>query len=144
MELPKIPITSLIPQRYPFIMVDRIIDCNDKTATTEFLVKTDNILLEDDKLSVAGVIENMAQSCAARMGVVNKIKGDPIYIGFIGDIKGFHINRLPKCNELLTTQIDIMEQVFNLTLASVCTRIGEETIAEAMIKISQTDVVANL
>ena len=46
MELEKIEITSLIPQRPPFLMVDRILSCDDTDAVTELMVRQDNILLE--------------------------------------------------------------------------------------------------
>lgn len=144
MNVAEIPITSLIPQRHPFIMVDRITNCDKDVTYTEFVVQEDNIFLDNEELAVAGVIEHMAQSCAARMGIVNKMQNLPIYIGYIGDIKDFSISRLPKCNELLTTQINIIEQVFNLALASVQTKVGKEIIAEARMKIAQTDVVANI
>ena len=51
MELEKIEMTSLIPQRPPFMMVDRILSCDDSDAVTEFMVRQDNILLDENKLS---------------------------------------------------------------------------------------------
>ena len=85
MELEQLEMTSLIPQRPPFMMVDKILSCDDTDAVTEFLVRQDNILLDDNKLSSAGIVENMAQSCAARMGCVNLMHNNPIKLGFISD-----------------------------------------------------------
>ena len=56
MELEKIEMTSLIPQRPPFMMVDRILSCDDSDAVTEFMVRQDNILLDENKLSSAGIV----------------------------------------------------------------------------------------
>ena len=86
MELEKIEMTSLIPQRPPFMMVDRILSCDDSDAVTEFMVRQDNILLDENRLSSAGIVENMAQSCAARMGCVNLLHNRPIKLGYIGEI----------------------------------------------------------
>jgi predicted hotdog family 3-hydroxylacyl-ACP dehydratase len=136
MELHDIPITSLIPQRPPFVMVDRVLSCDIVTAVTELTVRPDNIFLDDGLLSAAGIIENMAQSCAARMGCVNRMNGEAIKIGFIGDIRDCQILRQPRREEVMTTHVDIIEDVFNLTLANVTIRIADEVIASARIKIA--------
>lgn len=137
---PDIPVTKLIPQRPPFVMVDRMLSCDKKNAVTEFLVREDNILLDDMQLSPAGIIENMAQSCAARMGYVNMMKGESIKIGYIGDVRDCVIQRLPKCHELIQTHIQIVEEVFHLTLAYVHLEIDGETIASSRMKIALTDI----
>lgn len=136
MELHDIPITSLIPQRPPFVMVDRVLSCDIVTAVTELTVRPNNIFLDDGLLSAAGIIENMAQSCAARMGCVNRMNGEAIKIGFIGDIRDCQILRQPRREEVMTTHVDIIEDVFNLTLANVTIRIADEVIASARIKIA--------
>lgn len=137
---PDISVTKLIPQRPPFVMVDRVLSCDKKNAVTEFLVREDNIFLDDMKLSTAGVIENMAQSCAARMGYVNMMKGESIKIGYIGDIHDCIVMRLPKCHEIIHTHVQIVEEVFHLTLAYVHMEIEGETVASARMKIALTDI----
>ena len=139
MDWQNIPITDLIPQRPPFVMVDRVLSCDNTDAVTEFVVREDNIFLDDMKLSPAGIIENMAQSCAARMGCISRLGSQPVKIGFIGDIRDCQILRQPACHEILTTHIEVIEEVFNLTLASVDTKIAGETIASARMKIALTD-----
>lgn len=139
MDWPNIPITSLIPQRPPFVMVDRIISFDPANAVTEFTIRKDNIFLDEGKLSPAGIIENMAQSCAARMGCISKMGSEPVKIGFIGDIRDCVILRQPDCQEVLSTNVQIIEEVFNLTLANVVTKVGDETIASARMKIALTD-----
>ena len=142
MELEQIEMASLIPQRPPFMMVDRILSCDDTDAVTELLVRQDNILLDDSKLSSAGIVENMAQSCAARMGCVNLLHNRPIKLGFIGEIKNLKIYRQPLLDECLTTEVHILMDVFDMTLASVCTKVGEEIIAEARMKLASTNIEA--
>jgi len=142
MELHDIPITSLIPQRPPFVMVDRVLSCDLSEAVTEFTVREDNIFLDDGLLSPAGIIESMAQSCAARMGCVNRMHGEAVKIGFIGDIRNCQIIRQPRCQEVLSTHVNIIEDVFNLTLANVTVNAGDEVIATARIKIALSDMKA--
>jgi predicted hotdog family 3-hydroxylacyl-ACP dehydratase len=142
MKFEDIPITSLIPQRPPFVMVDRVLSCNPADAVTEFTVREDNIFLDDNLLAPAGMIENMAQACAARMGCINRQNNESIKLGFIGDIRDCQILRQPRCHEILITHVHIVEEVFNLTLASVTTMVGNETIASARVKIALTDLEA--
>jgi predicted hotdog family 3-hydroxylacyl-ACP dehydratase len=140
MELKDIPITDLIPQRPPFVMVDRVLSCNPADAVIEFTVREDNIFLDDNLLAPAGMIENMAQACAARMGCINREHNESIKLGFIGDIRDCQILRQPRCHEVLCTHVHIVEEVFNLTLASVTTQVGDEVIASARVKIALTDI----
>ena len=139
MDWQSIPITDLIPQRPPFVMVDKVLSCDNTDAITDFVVREDNIFLDDMKLSPAGIIENMAQSCAARMGCISRLSSGPIKIGFIGDIRDCTILRQPDCHETLTTHVEVIEEVFNLTLANVETKVADEVIASARMKIALTD-----
>ena len=144
MDFINIPIQQLIPQRSPFLMVDRVISCDEVDAITEFTILEDNILLDNKKLSAAGIIENMAQSCAARMGCVDLLHGEPIKIGYIGDVRDAVIVILPLCGETLRTEIHVLEDILNLLLAEVRVSVNNETVATARIKVARTDIIANL
>lgn len=143
MDLKDIPITSLIPQRPPFVMVDRVLTCEKAEAVTEFVVSEDNIFLDDMVLAPAGIMENMTQSCAARMGCINREQKDSIKIGFIGNIRNCAIIRQPRCHETLHTYIEIVEEVLNLTRAHVTTKVGDDIIASAILTIALTDIKAS-
>ena len=138
-NLQELAITTLIPQREPFVMVDKVLACDEADAVTQFEVREDNIFLDDMKLAPAGIIENMAQACAARMGCINRMRGEGVKIGFIGDIRNCCIERQPRCGETITTHVHIVEDVFNMTLAEVTTHVNDETIASARVKIALVD-----
>ena len=143
MNLREIPITSLIPQRPPFVMVDYVEHCDMVDAVTKFTIQPDNIFLDDGLLSPSGIIESIAQSCAARMGCINRMRNESIKIGYIGDIRNCAIHRQPRLGEELTIHVHILEDVFHLTLAEVTMRAGEEVLATALIKIALTDMEAS-
>lgn len=117
-------------------MVDRVTTFNDVDAITELTVREDNIFVDGGQLSAAGIIENMAQSCAARMGCLNMMRSEAVRIGFIGDIRNCNIMRQPQQGEVVTTTVHIVEEVFHLTLADVSSMVGNETIASARVKIA--------
>jgi predicted hotdog family 3-hydroxylacyl-ACP dehydratase len=144
MDFSKNSIKQLIPQRPPFLMVDRVISCDEINAQTEFIVVADNILLEDNMLSAPGIIENMAQSCAARMGCVDLLHGEPIKIGYIGDVRDAVIFKLPCSGDVLRTQIRVIEDFANLLLAEICVKVDGETIATARMKVAKIDMIAKL
>jgi predicted hotdog family 3-hydroxylacyl-ACP dehydratase len=135
-------ILDLLPQRPPFIMVDRLVYCDSVITKTRFKVSEDNLFCHDGIMEESGLIENIAQTCAARMG--HKEKTEPsrdgvIKIGFIGMIKSMHIFRNPRVGELLETTIEIKEEVFNATLVETNVACGAETLATCEMKIYLTD-----
>jgi len=117
-------------------MVDRLVDINEKGGITELTILQDNIFVDDGEFSSAGILENMAQSCAARIGYINCTKGGVVKNGVIGDIRNFTVLRNPLCNENIRTYITIEEEVFNITLATLETKVDDEVIASATIKIA--------
>ena len=90
MKEEEIDILTLIPQRPPFVMVDRLLHFDTQTTITEFEVRADNIFIDDGKLSSEGIVENIAQTCAARMGFINlHVHGEHVKLGFIGSAQEF-------------------------------------------------------
>jgi predicted hotdog family 3-hydroxylacyl-ACP dehydratase len=71
-ELRQINVLELLPQRPPFIMIDCLAHFNEKVTETEFEVRGDNLFYEDGQLSASALTENIAQTCAARLGYINK------------------------------------------------------------------------
>lgn len=135
-EAPVLNIADLIPQRPPFVMVDRLVSCCVTDAVTELLVRADCLFCDDGSLSAPGMMENMAQTCAARMGWLNMTRGEQVSIGVIGEIKQCEFLRQPVVGELITTHVHIEEDVFHLTLADVVMQVGSETVGRATMKIA--------
>ena len=131
----EIAIGWILPQREPFVFVDRLERYDDREAVTSFTVPAEHLLVEDGYLTASGILENMAQSSAARIGYQCKyILHVPVRIGFIGAIRKFRVHRLPAVGETLTTTILLREDVFGISLADAVVRVGEEIIAEASLK----------
>ena len=141
MNFEKINILELLPQRPPFVMVDKLIYYDDITTETTLTLRHDNFFLENETLSESGVIENIAQTCAARMGYINKyILKNPVKIGFIGSIKNMLIEELPKVGDVLKTTIEVINEVFAVTLVNAKVEVADKLIAAGEMKISITDM----
>ena len=61
-------------------------------------------------------------------------------IGVIGSISNLNIARTPLVGEKLTTTIQLLEEVFNVTMVLASIKIGEEEIVSANMKIALTDI----
>ena len=135
-------ILDLLPQRPPFIMVDKLTYYDPIVTKTVFTVREDNLFCKDGIMEEAGLIENIAQSCAARMGFKEKTephRDGVIKIGFIGMIKKMEMLRNPRVGEVLDTTVEIKEEIFNSTLVETTVMAGNEAIAKCEMKIYLTD-----
>jgi len=140
--LETINVLDLLPQRPPFIMIDKLVFFSKVVTTTKFLVRSDNIFMEGDVLNACALVENIAQTCAARMGYINYVNHEKVRIGFIGSIRNLNILRPVRLGELLTTSIEVKEEVMQLTLVEASVRVGDETVVTAEMKIALSDIVA--
>jgi len=144
-EIQQIPILNVLPQRRPFVFVDRMMHYEELVMVTETTVSSDCILGEDNQMSASGIVENIAQTCAARIGFINKyILHKDICIGVIGAIKNLVIDHLPKVGETPTTRIEILSSAFGISLAAATVTSAETgLIAEGEMKISLTETVVD-
>ena len=132
-----IDIHTLLPQQEPFVMVGCLIQIDEKSFATETVVKAENIFVDDGRLSDSGLIENIAQTCAARIGFVNKyILKKGIQIGFIGAVRNLEVVKLPKVGQTITTKVEVVEEVFGMTLANATVTCEGETLVTTEMKIA--------
>ncbi len=135
-----IPIETLLLQTPPFRFVDRLDRFDREEVVTSFTVPADGPLVEDGCLTEAGLVENMAQSSAARIGYISVyIDHVPVRIGYLGQIKNLEINRLPRCGEVLSTTVRLRQDVFGITLVEARVCQGEEMVAQAAVKTALRD-----
>lgn len=140
MEIDKIDIHELLPQREPFVMVGRMVYFDMGQCATRTRIAPGNLFVEKGRFTASGIIENIAQTCAARIGYINKyILKKGIQLGFIGAIRNMNLYRSPEAGEEIETEIVTIEEVLGMTLVSAKVTAGEETIAEAEIKIALSD-----
>lgn len=132
-----INIHTLLPQQEPFVMIGQLehYDAVNVSTTTEIL--PENIFVVGNVMTASGLIENIAQTCAARIGYINKyILKKGIQIGFIGAIKNLEINELPPVGATITTNVTVLEEVFGMLLATAQIFVEGKRIASAEMKIA--------
>lgn len=140
-DFASIDIHELLPQQPPFIMVGRLLHYDPSLTVTETEVSDQNIFTEQGRFTAPGLIENMAQTCAARIGYYNKyVLKQGIQLGFIGAVRGFRIHRLPTTGETIRTSINTIEEIMGMLMVEGRAQCGDETIAEATMKIALSDI----
>src|SRR5258708_192834 len=96
-------ILSLIPQRPPFVMIDRVAHSDAAITRTSFKVTADNIFVINGKFREPGLLENIAQTAAAGAGELAMRENRPVAIGYIGAVKNLEIGDLPAVGDELLT-----------------------------------------
>ena len=140
MRFEDIDVHTLLPQQEPFVMIDQLLHFDEVTTTTRFTVREDHLYVENGRLNACALIENIAQTCAARMGYINHyIYKKEVQLGFIGSVKNLVVKRVPLLGETLTTSIKVMEEIMQLTLVQAEIKVGEETIVTAEMKIALSE-----
>ncbi len=138
--LEDISLKELIPQRPPFVLIDRLLEYDDTCAVSELTVRSDNVFIENDSLLAAGLVENIAQTCAARIGYYCLINDLPVNIGLIGAISNLEIIRSPRVGERIVTTIEVLEEMLQITLVKAVVKSGTEELAFANMKIALTEI----
>ena len=135
-----IPLKELIPQRPPFVMIDRLVSSDAVFSVTELEVRPDNLFVDNGRMTAAGLVENIAQTCAARIGYIKLNSGETVKIGVIGSISNLNIARTPNVGEHLVTTIKLLEEVFQVTLVEAMVKSDDEVLAQCNMKIALTDM----
>ena len=100
-------VSNFLPQQAPFIMVDVLIETTELTAVSQFLIKSDNILVNNGIFQESGLIENIAQTIALKAGYEAVLRNEKPQVGFIVQIKDLEIFEYPRIGEIVTTNIKI-------------------------------------
>lgn len=111
-----VDIQNYLPHRAPMLMVDLILDIDANFVETIFLIKEDNIFVENNVFIEAGLIENTAQTCSAIVGKKYFFDEDGTenenvnVIGFISALKNVKIHSAPKVGDTIITKADLVSK----------------------------------
>ncbi len=128
-------IESLIPQRAPFVMIDELQYSDGNITRTTLQVRAGNIFVENGFFTEPGLLENIAQTAAARAGHEANKENIPVRVGYIGAVKNFEVLALPAVDDIIETEIIIGNQVFDVSVINGTTRCNGTVIASCEMKI---------
>ena len=127
-------VENLIPQKFPFVMVNELNEYSENHLISGFIIKEDNIFVQDGIFQASGLIEHQAQSVALHTGYQFYLLGKKAPTGYIGAIKSFEAEILPKVGDQLTTEATILNEMMGVTLVEIITKINETVIAKSQMK----------
>ncbi len=125
---------GLIPQRKPFVMVDKLLYYSEKKIVSGFTISKGNILTTYSHFSAPGLIENMAQTTALHTGYKYYLAEKPAPTGYIGAIKTAEVFEVPKISQELTTTVEILHDIMNVTLVEAKVECEGKIIARSEMK----------
>ena len=135
--LQTIDIHELLPQQEPFVMIDRLKSFTMERTVTETALRADHLFMDGVTFNTSGLVENIAQTCAARIGYVNKyILKKGIQLGFIAAVRDMTIHAHPHVGDTIETTVDIVAEVMGMILATGTVKCDGKTIVTTNIKIA--------
>lgn len=134
--LESIDVRQLLPQQEPFVMVGRLVAFSATTIVTETAVRAGCLFVDDESMNVEGMIENIAQTCAVRIGYIGKyINKQPLAIGVVGAVSNLQVYGLPQVGDVITTTISVEQEVFGITLINARVECRDKTMLTASMKL---------
>jgi len=127
-------VENLIPQKKPFVMVDKLLFFTSEKVVSGLTVSPENMFTNKNTFTAPGLIEHMAQTVALHTGYQYFLKNEPAPVGYIGAIKKIEINRLPTLSEELKTTAKILHEIMGVTLVQIQTECDGEIIAFSEMK----------
>lgn len=127
-------VESLIPQKKPFVMVHEISEFSEDRLISRFTIQEDNIFVENGIFQASGLIEHQAQSVALHTGYQFYLLGQDAPTGYIGAIKSFSVEELPKVGDIVTSEATILNEMMGVTLVEITTFVNNQAIAKSQMK----------
>ena len=127
-------VENLLPQKFPFVMVDKMYSFTETSLISGLKIQNDNIFFQNDIFLESGLIEHMAQSVALHTGYQFYLKQEPAPTGYIGSIKNVEIKVLPKLHDEIQTTVSILQEFGGITLVDIVTKLNNIEIATGQMK----------
>jgi predicted hotdog family 3-hydroxylacyl-ACP dehydratase len=127
-------VEKLIPQKAPFVMVDKLLKFEESALTAGLTIPADNIFVQDGVFLESGIVEHMAQSVALYTGYQYYLKNEPAPTGYIGSIKDVEILELPQTGDDIVTDVSVLQEFMGITLVNIITKKNDIVIAKSQMK----------
>lgn len=132
---------ELLLQRPPILLVDTFVSHDAQHTVCRFTIPPDHAFVQEERLTTAGLVEHMAQTCAARTGYIELYErlAPKVRMGVIGSVKDLEIYRWPHVGETLTTRLTLVTQWGDLCRVEAQTYAGAALLARCDLGIALTE-----
>ncbi|MBQ3130437.1 MAG: hypothetical protein IJC23_06080 [Bacteroidaceae bacterium] len=136
-ELRSLSVGELLPHGEAFRMVDSLLYCDGTRTVTETVVPQEGYLHDDNgHLAPVWFLENMAQTCAVRMGFLSaregKVQARP---GVIAAVRRMEVYGPAGAGDVLQTEVVVEAEAFGMMSCTGRIESDGRTVAEAELKL---------
>jgi 3-hydroxymyristoyl/3-hydroxydecanoyl-(acyl carrier protein) dehydratase len=126
---------DLIPQRTPFVFVDKLIYIDDKTSHGIFEIPAENIFVKSGFYSASGMVESLAQTAAAGTGYLCIKNNKKVPVGYIGAVQKLEVHDWPPAKAEIIMEITLLTNVLQVSLVSGIVKYKGKVMASCEMKI---------
>ena len=126
---------AFIPQKAPFVLVDKLLYVDQKTSRCSFRIPEGNLFADDGYYSTAGLVESMAQTAAAGTGYLSKKENKPPPLGYIGAVQKLEVFDWPLVGSEISMTINLITNMLQVSLVSGTVHSGDQILASCEMKI---------
>ncbi len=119
-------------------MIDHLVSSDENKTRSTLFISEENLFTDQGHFTSSGLVENMAQTAALRLGVASeKNDGDEEdpKIGYIGALKNLEIKEFPKVSEEIQTEVKVVSEIMNFQVVEAHVFLNDHEIASAELKI---------
>lgn len=127
-------IQTLIPQKQPFVMVDKMHFFSRDKIVSGLTITKENVFSCSTNFMEPGIIENMAQTVAMHTGYNYYLKKQIAPTGYIGALNKVNIHQLPLVGQELITSVQILHDIMGVTLVETSVMCNGTLVAQGEMK----------
>jgi len=116
-------------------MVGKLLYTDENTTRSSFVIGADNVFVRNNLFQEAGLLENIAQTAALRVGYIGHVENKPVVVGYIGAVKNLEIFNLPKVNDEIITEVTIETKVMDITVLTGKVKHNDELLAQCEMRV---------
>jgi 3-hydroxyacyl-[acyl-carrier-protein] dehydratase len=111
-------------------MIDRLVEFKDKTGVVESLVRSGNLLVDEDGvLDNIAYMELIAQAYAAFKGYYDMLHGETVKKGFLVIVKHMECKKEAFLGDLLRINVSTVSEIGGFAVAEGTVTRGDEVLA---------------
>jgi 3-hydroxymyristoyl/3-hydroxydecanoyl-(acyl carrier protein) dehydratase len=126
---------KLIPQKPPFVLVDKLLYVDENNSHGSFKIPDKNIFVKHGYFSTPGMVESMAQTAAAGTGYLFAREKKGVPIGYIGAVQKLEVVDWPPANAEIIMEISLLTNILQVSLVSGVVKYNGKIMASCEMKI---------
>src|SRR5450755_3344835 len=126
---------GLIPQRAPFVLVDKLLFADHNSSRCSFTIPEGNIFVHQGYFSTPGMVESMAQTAAAGTGYLFTKSNKKVPVGYIGAVQKLEVVDWPPAKAEIIMDISLLTNILQVSLVSGVVKYKGKIMASCEMKI---------